>query len=118
MAASAPLHLTLHQGDTWAIKITYRQPSGAAVDLSGCTARMQLRPAYASSTVVLEASTSNGRIALNGPAGEIVITVAAADTAAIAAAVYVYDLELTFAGGIVEKAAHGTITVVPEVTRD
>ncbi len=90
---------------------------GANVNLTGFTARAQIRPTSASATTTLSLTTENSRIALGGTAGTITLVISATDTAAIAAGRYVYDLELVSAGGIVTRLLQGIVTVSANVTR-
>jgi hypothetical protein len=90
---------------------------GANVNLTGYTARAQIRPSAASATTTLSLTTENSRIALGGSAGTITLSISATDTAAIAAGRYVYDLELVSAGGIVTRLLQGIVTVSANVTR-
>jgi hypothetical protein len=105
------------QGATFTATITWSDENGDPVNLTGYTARMQLRPDVTSSTVTLELLDSNGRIALGGAAGTITLTIAATDTAAIGAGNYVYDLELESGGGVVTRLLKGGVNVDAEVTR-
>jgi hypothetical protein len=90
---------------------------GANVNLTGYSARMQIRPTAASATTTLSLTTENNRIALGGVAGTITLSISATDTAAITAGRYVYDLELVSAGGIVTRLLQGVVTVSANVTR-
>ncbi len=89
----------------------------APIDLTGCTARMQVRADVESPLVLIELSTLNGRIVLGGAAGTVDLGIAATDTAAMAWTSGVWDLEITHPGGDVSRLAEGSISVSPEVTR-
>lgn len=117
MSAVASSDLTVNQGATWSQVINWKTGSPATpVNTTGYTARSQWRSAYASSTVVMELTTGNGRISLTN-AGVITLSLTATETAAIAAGRYVYDLELVSSGGQVTRLLEGVVTVTPEVTR-
>lgn len=109
-------HIQIEQGSTFSRTITYKDSAGSAIDLSGYTARMQLRKNIEDTSNILELTTSNGRISLGGVAGTVTLTIAASDTAALSAIEGVYDLELV-SGDTVEKLLKGTFTVQREVTR-
>ena len=110
--------LCIPQGATFSRVIRYRdKDSGSNINLTGFTARMQLRPTAASATTTLSLTTENTRITLGGTAGTITLSISATDTAAIAAGRYVYDLELVSAGGIVTRLLQGVVTVSANVTR-
>jgi hypothetical protein len=108
--------LCIPAGATFSRVIRWKA-DGANVNLSGYTARMQIRPTAASATTTLSLTTENSRIALGGTAGTITLSISATDTAAIAAGRYVYDLELVSAGGIVTRLLQGIVTVSANVTR-
>jgi hypothetical protein len=90
---------------------------GTPVDLTGFTADMQIRQTVQSSTILYEASTSNGDIVLGGTAGTITLTIPASATAGFTWNLGVYDMNLTSSGGIVTRLIQGAVTVSPEVTR-
>ena len=108
--------LCIPQGATFSQVITWKA-DGDEVNLTGFTARMQIRPTAASATTTLSLTTENSRIALGGAAGTITLSISATDTAAITAGRYVYDLELVSAGGIVTRLLQGVVTVSANVTR-
>lgn len=115
--AAGSYDFTIEQGATFTATVTWRDANDALVNLTGYTARMQIRSAVTSPTVTLELTDSNGRITLGGAAGTVALTIAAADTEAIGAGTYVYDLELVSAAGVVTRLLEGGITVKAEVTR-
>ena len=88
------------------------------VDLTGCTARMQVRSEVTSPVVLVELTTENGRILLGGADGTVDLLISAADTAAFAWEAGVWDLEIVHPGGQVTRLAEGSLSVSPEVTRD
>ena len=83
------------------------------VNLTNYTAKMQVR-SVPGSTLILELSTTNGRIVLGGAAGTITCTVAAADMN-MTADLYQYDLELTN-GTVVTRLIQGSFEVRDEIT--
>lgn len=110
------LNLTLAQGETWSLSLTWTDDAGSPISLAGYTAAMQVRVMYDSATPVLSLASGSG-ITLGGAAGTVAISVDATTTAALPAAIYVYDLELRSAGGTVTRLVQGNLTVTPEVTR-
>ncbi len=89
------------------------------VDLSGWTARAQVREKYDSATALLDITTTpgvHGVITLSA-LGEIVITVPASATTGITATTGVFDLELVDGAGFVKNFAGGAVVFYPEVTR-
>ena len=108
--------ILIEQGATYGQLVTYKE-SGVAVNLTGYTARMQVRSTLESASTVVELTTANGRIALGGAAGTISLTISATDTAALTAGRGVYDLELVSGSGIVTRLLQGVATISRNVTR-
>lgn len=104
-----------------AISATGRAPEGGQliyqppVDLAGAVARMQIR-AEPQGAVLIELTTENSGLTITGP-GTIERLISAADTSAITWAKAVYDLEVEYADGTVQRYFEGPVTVSPEVTR-
>lgn len=91
-------------------QLIYKPP----VDLTGATARMQIR-AGLGGAVLLELTTENGGLAITGP-GTLTRTLSATETAALTWTDGVYDLEVEYADGTVQRYLQGTVTVSREVT--
>lgn len=116
--AAFKLPLTILQGETWRHQLVWKAGTPyVPVDLTGCSARMQVRSAVDSATVLLELTTANGGIELGGSSGEITLHLSAADTAALSWARGVYDLEVVMSDSTVRRLLEGSIKVKPEVTR-
>lgn len=118
--------MEVDQGTTFRKTITWKDSSSTPVNLTGYTARMQVRASFTSSGTVASLTTSNGGITLGGAAGTVALYISATDTAAFSTAspsqfadafVGVYDLELVSASGDVTRLLHGDFIVNPEVTR-
>lgn len=87
------------------------------VPLAGYSARMQIRESVDSPTVIYEASSSLGQIALNNNLGTITITIPATATTLFTFTTAVYAVELFDSNGKVIPFLVGNLTLVPEVTR-
>ena len=91
-------------------------------DLSGYTARMQVRRLIEDTNFMIEITTENGGIVIeslgSADKGRIDLLMTATQTAALDSD-GVYDLEIidTGATGTVSKVIKGTFTLIPEVTR-
>lgn len=117
---AAKLNLSIEQGATWRYALMAKQGTGVsapALDLTGFTARMQLRGELQDATALLELSTANGRITLTPLAGRIDLVLTAVETAALNFDTAVYDLELVNASGEVTRLVKGNVTLTLEVTR-
>lgn len=107
--------VVIEQGATFSLSLTYKDSTGAAINLTGFTARSKFKPSF-SGTAVASLTNVSG-ITLGGAAGTIVIVISASDTAAITApSSGVYDLEIVSSGGVVTRLLEGKYTVTPEVT--
>jgi hypothetical protein len=110
-------NLIIEQGATFRRSFAIKE-NGVAVDLSGHTARMQIRETVSSSTTLLEASTSNGRITITGATGTVLVQISATDTAALTFARGVYDLLVTrTSDGYVTRHVQGDVRLDLGVTR-
>ena len=114
--AATTYDILIEQGATYSQVVTYKE-SGAAVNLTGYTARMQVRATLESASTLVELTTANSRIALGGAAGTITLTISATDTEALTAGRGVYDLELVSGSGIVTRLLQGVATISRNVTR-
>lgn len=106
---TCPQGATFHQQLTWLI-------DNDPVDLTGYTARMQVREKYNSPIANLDLNTENGTITLGGALGTISIAVGASVTQGLVPKDYLYDVELD-SGGEVTRIIEGKFIVTPEVTR-
>jgi hypothetical protein len=93
--------------------VEYNKP----VDLTGMTARMQIRARVDSTTILHELTTENGGIVLDNTAKTIKLVIPATITASLAFIQAVYNLEVIDAQNIVTNFASGSVGVVKEVTR-
>lgn len=118
MANERKVKLFIDQGATFRKRLVWSTGTPAVpVDLTGYTARMQIRADIASPTVLHELTTENGGITLGGATGQIDLYISAAATAAFAWQAGVYDLELVAPNGDVTRLIEGTVQVSREVTR-
>lgn len=102
-------NLVVDQGTTFATSIEILDQNDEAIDVTGYTARGQIRKHYTSSnSVSFTTGLSNGTL---------VISLTANQTANIVAGRYVYDVELIDLNGVVVRILEGIVTITPEVTR-
>tara|TARA_R110000868_G_scaffold19150_4_gene82786 strand:+ start:5585 stop:5935 length:351 start_codon:yes stop_codon:yes gene_type:complete len=115
--AAVNYDITIEQGATFQLNLVWKDPNGTAINLTGYTARMQVREKVTSTTALISLTTENGGITLGGAAGTIAVVAAATATDDITVKRGVYDLELISSGGIVTRLIEGCVTISPEVTR-
>jgi hypothetical protein len=85
------------------------------VDLTGFSAKMQVRK-NTGSPVIIELSTTNGRITIDAANGKITLSLSATDTAALASGMYKYDLDLTSPSSFVIRFVQGNFEVSGQIT--
>lgn len=118
---------TIEEGDKVSVKIkkgttyrhtfTYVNSAGVAIDLTGYTARMQIRETIESVATVYS-GVSGGDITMGGTAGTVTLSIPAATTAAWTFTSGVYDIEIVSSAGVViGLVGVSRVTVTPEVTR-
>ena len=114
---AAVYDITIEQGATFRLSLIWKDSSNVPVNLTGYTARMQVRRSYTDTVIQLAMTTEGGSITLGGAAGTINVVSAATATEDIAARAGVYDLELMSSDGVVTRLVEGKVTIKPEVTR-
>lgn len=107
----------IEQGATYRHTLYWRDIDGLPINLSACTAKMQIRATVDSSAVVCELSTANERIILTDAEGKIEFAVPSSITKVLKPMTAVYDLEITFDTGDVVRLIEGSVAVKAEVTR-
>jgi hypothetical protein len=109
-------NITVYQGTTFALKPVWKI-GGVPVILSNYTADMQVR-ASTDTGIIVELSTTNGKITIDSAYGRINLNLSASDTAAITAGNYQYDLNLTDnTANVTYKILQGAFTVAASVTQ-
>jgi hypothetical protein len=102
-----------YQGSTFVRDLRY-QIDGEAINIEGYTARMSIRKSY-NLPVEVSLTTGNQKLKISDT-NLIEMELTAAETAALKAGRYLYDLELVN-GNYVERILQGIFTVVAEVTK-
>ena len=110
----------IEQGATYRHTLVWLEPDESTpINLTGCTAKMQIRSVVTSSAIILELSTANSRLSIDGSLGKISLYVSDEDTAMLEAIKgAVYDLEVYFPDGTVTRLCEGKISISAEVTRN
>jgi hypothetical protein len=105
-------NLTVDQGSTFSASVDITDTEDNILVLTGYTVAGQLRKTYDSSTAVSFAASVS-----NATTGEVTISLTATQTNALIAGRYVYDVEITSAGGTVTRVIEGQLEVTPGVTQ-
>lgn len=108
---------TVDQGATWSLEVEYLDNNDVPINLTGFSARMQLRTDYSDAVADLTLTSAAGEIIINGAAGKVLVNMTSTQTGSLVQTFYLYDLEL-FSGSNVIRLIQGQITVAGEVTRD
>lgn len=102
--------LTIDQGATYALDIECQDENGDTIDLSGVIPRSQIRYTYKDVSPALEFSAS-----ISG--GIVSLSLSPAQTSALSKSYGVWDCELEFEDGTVQRLLEGKVIIRPEVTR-
>lgn len=116
--AAGKRDIYIEQGATFRLNLLWKDSLGNPVNLTGYSARMQVRRAYNNPYTLLSLTSSDGTITLGGSLGTIVVDGPALLTEEMSSRVGVYDLELESADGTVTRLLEGKVTISPEVTHD
>lgn len=113
--------IILQQAATYDLPISYRDSAGTPIDMSGYTARLQVRelPQYPLLIEFNTELTANGFVFLSGPAeeredganGNLRLFMTAANSANIGALVARYQLNITDSEGVVTPLIEGRFEV-------
>jgi len=115
---TARSNITIQQGAKFEFNIGATNSDGTVKDLTGYSARMQVRATPLSLTTLLDANTTNGRITINAPGGIVMVAVGADVTALLNWNVAYYDLEIyTVDPTNVIRLVEGYASLSREVTR-
>jgi len=113
MAETHDFHVD--QGSTWNRQLIWNDADNNPVDLTGFTARMQIRRDVQATGIDLALTTENGGISIDIPTATITLSATAAQTALLGGTYY-YDLEMV-SGDEVTRLLQGKFILDREVTR-
>jgi len=105
-------NIFIDQGTDFSISVDVTDANGGVLNLTGYSTLAQMRKTYSSSTVAATFTTSH-----NNDGGTVTMTLGDADTLALDAGRYVYDLNITSSGGVVTRVVEGQAIVTPGVSR-
>lgn len=110
------LNLIIPQGATYQHTFTYTDADGNIVDLTGYTAKMQVRASIDALTTLYD-STTLSDFTVSGPIGQVTLVIPSATTTGWTWRYGVYDIEIVAGDGKVTRLVKGTVKVDPAVTR-
>lgn len=114
--ASTLVDLETEQGSDLRYSIVYKESTGTPVNITGATAKMQVRKWGSDSNASIQLTQANG-LTLGTTDGVVAIQIPGAATAKLPAGTYRYDLILTTSAGIVDNIMYGKFIVAQGVTR-
>jgi hypothetical protein len=115
--AAASHDFTIEQGVTTSKSFVWKDSEGTVIDLTGYSARMQIRASIDSTSTLLSATNANGQLVITAAQGKVTLTLTATETAALDFSTGVYDLELVSGAGVVTRLVEGSVTLSKEVTK-
>ncbi len=86
--------MTCYQASTFNQSLTWRNPSGTPIDVTGYAAELRVAR-NKGGVLVLNPSTDNGQVTVYGVEGRFQINIAPEDTADIEATQYIYEFRIT-----------------------
>ncbi len=105
--------LNAKRGDSWNVTFTYTDAAGDPIQLTGADARLQVRKN--SNTVLLSATVGSG-LTIDEANGIVSLSTDLPQTMPIGR--YPFDLEITYASGIVESTDTIYLKVEEDISRD
>jgi hypothetical protein len=112
------LNLIIYQGTTFKRILRLKDSTDTAIDLSGATVRMHVRSSLSDTATLLELDEDNGRAVVSDAVnGEVTLLVSDEDTTLLDFSSAVYDLEIEYSNGTVDRVLYGSVKLSKEVTR-
>lgn len=109
-------NITIEQGATFKLVLTWKDSKSRPINLTGYSARLQVRAALGDAAVLIDASTANGKIVLGTTNGLITVTLTDEETQALTFQSGVYDLKVTPPDGASVRLMQGSVTLSLGVT--
>lgn len=108
---AAHRNIVIEQGATFTLALALTDTSGSALDLTGCTAAMQVRTAPGGTLL----ATPEVEIT-DEENGRVVVTIDADVTEDLDFVDAVFDLEVTFPGSVIRRVVEGSVSLSKQVT--
>lgn len=109
--------ITIPQGGIFRMNIAVQNSDKTVRDLTGYSARMQVRESVSSLVTLVEATTANGYITISLVSGIVMVLIPSDITEAMVWSAGVYDLEIYTDDTDVERLVEGNAALSLEVTR-
>ena len=105
-------NLFVDQGSDFSITVSLTDATDTALSLAGSSFLAQVRKSHGSNTVKATFNTSN-----DGIGGNLTLNLTDVQTSALESGRYVYDVEITNAGGTKTRVLEGQLEIMPAVTK-
>ena len=107
-------NIFIDAGADYTSTVTVTDGTGSAYDLTGYTAAAQIRKTYESSSATVSFTVA---FASDRTTGQLDLTLTGAQTSAVTAGRYVYDLLITSSAGALTRVVEGIAQINPRVTQ-
>ena len=104
------------QNATFSFVVEYKDNNETAIDLTGASAKMQVRDAKGGTKLAVTLTSPSGGIVINGPLGKLTVTLTPTQTNKIFYPKSVYDIMVIDSNGNKIKLLEGFMTLNRSVT--
>lgn len=109
--------ILIEQGASFTMTVNALKVDGTIRDLTGYTGRMQVRETVSATDILVEASTINGLMTIDGPTGAVTVVIPGATTENYDWSNGVWDLEVENGIGTILRLIQGNAALSRQVTR-
>ncbi len=114
---AAKKDLYIEQGATFEFSLVWTDETDTPKDLTGFSARMQIRATVESNTALVSLTSPSGGMSIVAAEGRVNVLISDEQTASLNIKKGVYDLEVEGGDGRVYRLLQGKVIVDPNVTR-
>jgi uncharacterized protein YndB with AHSA1/START domain len=104
------------QNATFSFVVEYKDDNGNAIDLTGASAKMQVRDVKGGTKLAVTLTSPSGGIVINGPLGKVTVTLTPTQTNKLFYPKSVYDIMVVDSNANKIKLLEGFITLNRSVT--
>lgn len=108
--------ISIKRGDTWQTTWAWRDEAGDPLDLTDCTAALQLRRQLGSAPA-LDLTSPSAQLAIDPATSDVSVAVDASTMATLAPGTYSCDMQMTFPDGRVISTATVAVSIETDVTQ-
>ena len=104
------------QNATFSFVVEYKDDNGNAIDLTGASAKMQVRDVKGGTKLAVTLTSPSGGIVINGPLGKLTVTLTPTQTNKLFYPKSVYDIMVVDSNANKIKLLEGFLTLNRSVT--